>query len=150
VTLYTRMVKVGVDLLLESYPAVLAGTAPRTPQDHAHATVVPRRRPEDGRVDWGWPATRIGDMIRAVTHPYPGAFVGDGPGRLWLWAGSPLPHASSGAVPGTLIDIVPSRGITIMTGAGVVLITRVQSAGGVEEPADAWAMRRGLRPGKLV
>jgi len=150
VTLYTRMVKVGVDLLLESYPAVLAGTAPRTPQDHAHATVVPRRRPEDGRVDWGWPATRIGDMIRAVTHPYPGAFVGDGPGRLWLWAGSPLPHASSGAVPGTLIDIVPSRGITIMTGAGVVLITRVQSAGGVEEPADAWALRRGLRPGKLV
>ena len=150
VTLYTRMVKVGVDLLLESYPAVLAGTAPRTPQDHAHATVVPRRRPEDGRVDWGWPATRIGDMIRAVTHPYPGAFVGDGPGRLWLWAGSPLPHASSGAVPGALIDIVPSRGITIMTGAGVVLITRVQSAGGVEEPADAWALRRGLRPGKLV
>ena len=150
VTLYTRMVKVGVDLLLESYPAVLAGTAPRTPQDHAHATVVPRRRPEDGRVDWGWPATRIGDMIRAVTHPYPGAFVGDGPGRLWLWAGSPVPHASSGAVPGTLIDIVPSRGITIMTGAGVVLITRVQSAGGVEEPADAWALRRGLRPGKLV
>ena len=32
-TLYARMVKVGVDLLLDAYPAVLAGTARRTRQD---------------------------------------------------------------------------------------------------------------------
>ena len=146
-TLYKRMVKVGVDLLLESYPAVLAGTAPRVPQDHARAMVVPRRRPEDGRIDWAWPATRISDMIRAVTHPYPGAFVGDGPARLRLWAASTVQHASSGAAPGTLLAIVPSRGITVTAGTGVLLITRVQSAGGVEEPADTWAARRGLRPG---
>ena len=145
-TLYERMVKVGVELLLETYPAVLAGTAPRIPQDHARATIVPRRRPEDGRVQWAWPATRIGNMIRAVTHPFPGAFVGDGSERLWLWAGSALSRESN-AAPGTLLEIAPSRGITVATGEGMLRLVRVQSASGIEEPADAWAVRRGLRPG---
>jgi len=58
-TLYERMVKIGVDLLLESYPGVFAGGAPRIPQDVARATTVPRRRPEDGRVAWTWPAELV-------------------------------------------------------------------------------------------
>jgi len=146
-TLYQRMVKEGVDLLLESWPAVVAGTAPRLPQDHARATLVPPRRPEDGRVEWTWPAARIANMIRAVTHPFPGAFVGDGRARLWLWGGSPLPAAPQGALPGTLLEIVAGRGVTIATGAGGLLLSRVQSAGGAEERADVWAERRRLRPG---
>ena len=42
------------------------------------------------------------------------------------------------------------KGVAVGTGQGVVLLRRVQSAGGAEEPADAWALRRGLRPGALV
>jgi methionyl-tRNA formyltransferase len=146
VTLYTRLVKVGVDLMLEAYPAVLAGTAPRIPQDEARATVFPRRRPEDGRVEWTWPAARVADMIRAVAHPYPGAFVGDGAHRLILWAGAVEPGVVSGAAPGTLLQVLPSRGITVATGHGALRLTLVQSAGGAEEPADVWARRRGLAP----
>jgi len=146
-TLYQRMVKEGVDLLLEAWPAVVAGTAPRMPQDHARATVMPRRRPEDGRVEWTWPAARIANMIRAVTHPFPGAFVGDGSARLWLWAGSPLSAAPPAAPPGTLLAIVAGRGVTVATGDGALLITRVQTVGDAEERADAWAAGRRLRPG---
>ena len=146
-TLYERMTKIGVELLLETYPAVLDGTAPRIPQDHARATTVPCRRPEDGRIDWSWPAARIFDMIRAVADPYPGAFVGDGPARLHLWAASMREGSSGAAPPGTLVEILPSRGIVIATGKGVLLLTRVQGAGGVVEPADRWATRRDLRPG---
>ena len=147
VTLYDRMVKVGVELLLQWYPAVLAGTAPRIPQDHARATLMPRRRPEDGRIEWAWPARRISNMIRAVAYPFPGAFVGDGPDRLRLWAGSVLEDSSNGAAPGTVVEIVPSRGIAVTTGEGMLLLTRVQSADGVAEPAHAWAVRRGFGPG---
>jgi len=146
-TLYQRMVKEGIDLLLEAWPAVVAGTAPRMPQDHARATLMPRRRPEDGRVEWAWPAARIANMIRAVTHPFPGAFVGDGSARLWLWAGSPLSAAPPAAPPGTLLAIVAGRGVTVATGDGALLITRVQTVGGPEERADAWAAGRRLRPG---
>jgi len=146
-TLYERMVKAGVELLIESYPAILAGTAPRIPQDDARVTTMPRRRPEDGRIEWSWPATRIVNMIRAVAEPYPGAFVGDGPARLILWAASTAAGSSS-AAPGTLLEIVPSRGIVVATGqGGVLLITRVQHAGDEAEPAGRWAARRALRPG---
>lgn len=146
-SLYKRMVKVGVDVLLESYPAVLAGTARRTPQDHTCATVFPRRRPEDGRVEWSWPATRIVNMIRAVTHPFPGAFVGDGQERIFLWAGSIFPGFAPRAKPGTLLAIHPAEGLAVATGEGGLLLKRVQSAGVTEEPADIWALRRGFRVG---
>jgi UDP-4-amino-4-deoxy-L-arabinose formyltransferase/UDP-glucuronic acid dehydrogenase (UDP-4-keto-hexauronic acid decarboxylating) len=149
-TLYRRIVKVGVDLLLDAYPAVLAGTVLRRAQDHAQATVFPRRRPEDGRVEWRWPARRIADMIRAVTHPYPGAFIGDGTARLYLWAGSVVSDGASPAAPGTLVDIRPGEGVAVATGKGVLLLRRVQSASVLEEPADIWALRRGVHPGVLI
>jgi methionyl-tRNA formyltransferase len=149
-TLYKRMVKVGVELFLDAAPRVLAGTAPRTPQDPSRATTFPRRRPEDGRVEWGWPAPRIANMIRAVTHPFPGAFVGDGPRRLALWAGVALPAGAGAAAPGTLLALRPSEGVVVAAGDGALLLTRVQSAGLAEEPADVWARRVGLRPGAVV
>jgi len=146
-TVYERMTKIGVEMLLESYPAVLAGRAPRIPQDPRLATTMPRRRPEDGRIEWTWPAARIFNMIRAVAEPYPGAFVGDGSARVHLWAASILEDSASDAAPGTVVEIVPARGIAVATGRGMILITRVQSAGGVAEPADRWAAHRAVRPG---
>ena len=148
-TLYGRMVKVGVDLLLQWYPALRAGTAPRRPQDHMRATVVGRRGPEDGRVCWAWPATRIANMIRAVTHPYPGAFVGDGASRLHLWEGVAVAADSSDAKPGTILDVGPGH-VTVAAGQGSVRLLRVQSAGGSEQPGDAWAGAHGLRRGDRV
>lgn len=146
-TLYRRIVKVGVDLLVQWYPAVLDGTAPRSPQDDGRATVFGRRRPEDGRVRWDWPARRIADMIRAVTHPFPGAFVGDGESRLTLWAAEIPPGRRDTGAPGTLLEVEPGGGVAIATGDGVLLLTAVQAAGSAEEPADRWARRLGLQPG---
>jgi UDP-4-amino-4-deoxy-L-arabinose formyltransferase/UDP-glucuronic acid dehydrogenase (UDP-4-keto-hexauronic acid decarboxylating) len=148
-TLYGRMVKTGVDLLVRWYPAVLAGTAPRQPQDHARATVFGRRRAEDGRIAWTWPAARIANMIRAVTHPYPGAFVGDGAARLSLWEAVAEPGACAPA-PGTIVDLGAGHGVTVATGQGTVRLTRVQAAGHPEEAAETWAQRRGLVRGARV
>jgi UDP-4-amino-4-deoxy-L-arabinose formyltransferase/UDP-glucuronic acid dehydrogenase (UDP-4-keto-hexauronic acid decarboxylating) len=148
-TLYGRMVKVGVDLLLQWYPALLAGTAPRSPQDHARATVVGRRRPEDGRVHWDWPAARIANMIRAVTHPYPGAFVGDGDARLHLWEGAAGGPAAHDSVPGVIVE-VGSGHVTVATGQGTLRLFRVQPAGEAEQAGDAWARARGLGRGDRV
>src|SRR5262249_38925284 len=142
-----RWGRAGEGLLSESYPETLAGTARRIPQADARVTTMPRRRPEDGRIEWSWPAARIVNMIRAVAEPYPGAFVGDGPARLTLWAASTA-AGSSRAAPGTLLEIVPSRGIVVATGPGsVLLITRRQHAGDQAEPADQWAVRRARHPG---
>ena len=54
-------------------PGLLAGTAPRTPQDLARGSYFGGRKPEDGTVDWSRSATEIHNLVRAVAPPYPGA-----------------------------------------------------------------------------
>jgi UDP-4-amino-4-deoxy-L-arabinose formyltransferase/UDP-glucuronic acid dehydrogenase (UDP-4-keto-hexauronic acid decarboxylating) len=149
-TLYARIVDAGVALLLAAYPRVLDGTAPRIPQDHSRATVVGRRRPEDGRIAWDWPAARIINMIRAVTHPYPGAFVGDATARLYLWGGRVLETAGQASPPGQVLGVHPGLGLAVTAGEGSVLLTRLQRAGEDEERADEWASRRGVTAGHVL
>ncbi len=54
-------------------PALLAGTAPRTPMNLAAGSYFGARRPEDGRIDWSQDAQQIHNLVRAVAPPYPGA-----------------------------------------------------------------------------
>src|SRR5262249_12221872 len=58
-----------------SLPGLIAGTAPRHLQPIEPGQYFGRRRPEDGRIDWSWPASRIHDLVRAVAPPFPGAFA---------------------------------------------------------------------------
>ena len=59
--------------LRAALPALLAGTAPRTPQDASRATYFGGRKPEDGMIDWSRDAASIHNLVRAVAPPYPGA-----------------------------------------------------------------------------
>jgi methionyl-tRNA formyltransferase len=54
-------------------PGLIAGTAPRTPQDASRATFFGGRKPEDGIIDWSLDAASIHNLVRAVAPPYPGA-----------------------------------------------------------------------------
>jgi len=65
--LAAEAVSIGVDLLL-------AGTAPRVPQDAGLATYAPKLSKADGLVDWSRPAGAIGRQLRAMS-PWPGAFT---------------------------------------------------------------------------
>ncbi len=62
-------------LIVAHVPKILNGTAQRWPQDESQATCFPPRAPEEGEIDWSWPARRIYDFIRAQTLPYPCAFA---------------------------------------------------------------------------
>ncbi len=69
-------------ILARSLPGLVAGTAPRRPQPVVPGQYFGRRRPEDGRIDWRWPARRVHDLVRAVAPPFPGAFADVG-GERW-------------------------------------------------------------------
>ena len=130
-------------LLRETYPLLVAGTAPRRPQDHAHASYFGGRRPEDGRIHWHQPARQIYDLVRAVTAPYPGAFTTWDGERLLVWSA----HALAGqpeAAPGTVLEVRPGEGAVVATGAGALVLERVQLGHGREQRADEVV---GLVPG---
>ncbi|HVT59325.1 MAG TPA: formyltransferase family protein [Thermoanaerobaculia bacterium] len=101
-TLYRKVEEEGIGLLEEALPLIEAGRVPRTPQDESRASSYGRRRPEDGRIDWGWPAARVDCLVRAVAPPWPGAF-GDVEGRrVMIWQGraaEPLAAAAGASEP---------------------------------------------------
>jgi methionyl-tRNA formyltransferase len=89
-SLYLKIEQAGIELLAEALPQVAAGTAPRIPQDLSKSNYVGRRRPEDGRIDWSWPAERIDCLVRAVAPPWPGAFAEIEGRRVLVASGEPV------------------------------------------------------------
>jgi methionyl-tRNA formyltransferase len=67
-------VTVAAELTLDGVlPALVAGAAPRRPQDLSRGGYFGGRKPEDGVVDWSKSAVEIHNLVRAVAPPYPGA-----------------------------------------------------------------------------
>ena len=89
-SLYLKIEQAGIEILTEFLPLVETGRAPRSPQDLARSTYFGRRRPEDGRIDWSWPAERIDRLVRAVAPPWPGAFAEIEGRRVVIAQGEPV------------------------------------------------------------
>lgn len=105
--------------------ALLSGTARETPQDETQATYFGARTPEDGRIDWRQPTTRIFNLIRAVTDPYPGAFTQVGATRLVIWWAEPAARRASSR-PGEVLSVYP---LVIATTDGALAVTRWECRG---------------------
>jgi len=86
-TLYQRVNDAHRTLLRETWPQLVAGTPSLRPQDNSRATYWPARTPEDGRILPGMSVVEVDRLVRAVTHPYPGAFVEEGGGITRIWGG---------------------------------------------------------------
>jgi methionyl-tRNA formyltransferase len=80
-----RVTAAAVAVLARRLDELKAGQARTVPQDEASATRFGPRRPEDGRIDWTRPARQVHDLVRAVTHPYPGAFTEIFGAKTFVW-----------------------------------------------------------------
>lgn len=144
-TLFTKVTLEAAELLRETLPAIRAGTNARIPQELSAGSYRGGRRPEDGRIDWRWPATRIDALVRAVTHPFPGAFTGLGGRRLDIWEAEPALGAAQGAeVAGACSADDPAM---IQTGDGRLLLRRCALEGEDETDAADLVCRGLLAPG---
>lgn len=144
-TLYGKLEVAARSLLDRALPALAAGTAASVPLDLASGSYFGGRRPADGAIDWRWPAERIYNLVRAVTHPYPGAFTSLGGETLFVWWALPVDAARS-APPGTVLA-ADREGVTVAAGRGAVRLVTVQLEGRPELPAATLARAAGLAPG---
>lgn len=69
--LHDRLAGIAPGALAGALPMLAAGNAPRTPQDEALATHIPKLTRDDGEIDWSAPAAHIERRIRAY-DPWPG------------------------------------------------------------------------------
>lgn len=121
---------------------LLAGRAPRREQDETQATYFGRRTPEHGRIDWRQDARAIFNLIRAVTHPYPGAYTELDGRRLYLWWAAPA-NAASGR-PGEVVSVKPLR---IAAASGCLEVHEWQWQG---DAAPRRGDDHGILPGALL
>jgi methionyl-tRNA formyltransferase len=55
------------------------------PQDESEASEWPGRSPADGELTATQTVTHAARLVRATTHPYPGAYIDRASGRLRVW-----------------------------------------------------------------
>lgn len=138
-TLTDALALMGAPLLVETARQWLAGVVIPQPQDDELATLTRLIRKEDGAVDWHEPADRIVRRERAYT-PWPGVFTWLGNERLLLHGFIARP-ATDDLTPGTIIAVT-ADGMRVATGAGDVLIARIQPEGKRPMEARAFAASR--------
>jgi methionyl-tRNA formyltransferase len=131
-TLYRKLVPLGVELINEMHPRIVAGNPPRRKMDISKGSYFGRRKPEDGRIDWRWRARRIFNLVRAVTHPYPGAFCFAGGKKLLVWEASVGTEAARRGAPGEIVGEAADGALEIAAGEGSVILRRAQFEGGAE------------------
>ena len=151
-TLFHKLTAAATLLLRETYPLIRAGTARRVPQDSRMATTFGGRRPQDGKISWESSALEIHNLIRAVTHPYPGAFTSHGGRKLYLWGSTFYSQVSveNGGPPGRIESVEKGKGMVVPTGKGRLLVTRVQFEGEEEISADEILERNRIPSGSLL
>ena len=136
--------------IIKNYlPLIENGSAPHKEQDESQATKFGRRCPDDGIIDWNKDAFDIYNLIRAVTHPFPGAFTFYNGKKLFIWWAVPLSadefytryyiqlagHAQKYAA-GTIINAL--NGIIIKCGKNYLLLKTISWDEGNDcRPSDA-------------
>ncbi len=141
-TVYERVGEAGARMLVRQLPGLLAGTAPRIPQDPDAGDLMPKRTPEMGVLDWDRSPREVHDWVRALTRPYPGAFTSVRGERVWVWRTADPRAAEVDEPPGTVLSVGPD-GARVATRGGSVLVTRVSGADEEPQPAATWLRARG-------
>lgn len=135
VSLGAKLAELGASALLESLPAIAAGTLKASPQDDAHSSYAAMLAKEEGLLDWRRPARQLHDQIRGL-QPWPGAYSRLEGQTLKILKADYLEEPHSLA-PGSLIK--EGGFLRIACADGFILPENLQLEGRKAMPAAAFA-----------
>jgi methionyl-tRNA formyltransferase len=135
-----RITAAAVHVLARQLDALEAGTVETTPQDESAASRFGQRRPEDGRIDWTRPAKEVHDLVRAVTHPYPGAYTDVFGQKTFVWRSHLPGFAAHDTFPGE-VRAEEERLFVACGDDRYLELKALQTEGGPEEDAAQYVRR---------
>ncbi|MDR3476483.1 MAG: formyltransferase family protein [Gammaproteobacteria bacterium] len=126
-TVDEKIIKLYEDIIVNNLPKLTAGNVVATAQDESKATYTCKRTPEDGEINWQKSAFQIYNLIRGLTHPFPGAYTTLHGKRILIWSAELPAHKDNyvGNVPGRVIGKRDGM-IEVLTGDGVLRLGRLQ------------------------
>jgi len=133
-SLYEKIISIGKKMLLNNLPLLEKGKAKRIKQDESKFKEYWKKRtPDDGKINWSITAKEINALIRATTHPYPGAFSFFNTKKFKIWKAKSLEEKST--EPGKILGI-NNEGVKVGTGKGVIVIQNISLGEGKEKSAE--------------
>jgi methionyl-tRNA formyltransferase len=135
---FNKVTQAAVTVLARSFEPLIEGRARRVPMDLSRGSYFGGRRPADGRIDWHRSALEIYNLIRGVTHPYPGAFTHLDGKKIVIWSAVP---AEGEGEPGRIVSLAP---LLVGTGSGLLEIRSLQEDDNAELEAAAFARQSDL------
>lgn len=90
--LYKKVDELHVDLITKYWDDIVSDKVVLRKQDESKATVWEARKPEDGEIIKSMTMDEADKLVRAVTHPYPGAFYKDGDKIITIWSANVDPN----------------------------------------------------------
>lgn len=148
--LHDRLGLLAAEALAEALVLLSAGSAPRVPQDEAHANYAAKLSRENGLVDWSRTPAEIDRHIRAM-NPWPGAhttFPASGGARM-LKIHSCAPLEAEAGPPGVVLR-ADEHGIVVGAANGAVALREIQLEGKKRMPAGEFLRGHPLAPGAML
>jgi methionyl-tRNA formyltransferase len=126
---FIKVTEAAVTVIARAWPLLREGRAASNPMNLAEGAYFGGRKPADGRIDWAWSAVRIYNLIRGVTHPYPGAFSHLDGRKVIIWSAWPVEGSGD---PGRIVSQHP---LLVGTGEGLLEIRSLKAGDGDEVSA---------------
>ena len=136
---FHKVTEAAVLIIRRAWPRLLTGTALRVAMDLSVGCYFGGRKPSDGLIDWGKSSTEIYNLIRGVTHPYPGAFTFLDGKKVLIWRAMP----KSGL--GRAGEVLSEQPLLVGTGNGVLEVLSLQCDGEDEVDAQQFLEKHSVR-----
>lgn len=95
-TLYDKVNNAHIEIIRNFIPNLRENNLNLIQQDESIATIWPSRSPEDGKIDLSGSVLDAERLVRAVTHPYPGAYYYEGEKKIVVWKASAQVQSQEG------------------------------------------------------
>ena len=125
-SLYERICTLAVEQLRELIPALKSGQYTRIPQAGVTTNYWRKRSQLDGLIDWRMSARAIHNLVRALSHPYPGAhFMSCGQEiKVWRTEVTTEPHLNF--EPGKVLAVNDAF-VTVKAGINAIQLLTINS-----------------------
>ncbi|MBI2354291.1 MAG: formyltransferase [Deltaproteobacteria bacterium] len=133
---FHKVTDAAVAVIARAWPLLRDGKGARTPMDLSAGSYFGGRKPADGLIDWTKGAVEIYNLVRGVTHPYPGAFTFIGGKKVVIWQAWPV---EGDGEPGRIMSQSP---LLVGTGKGLLEIKSLQVEGEAEIAGAAFIEKK--------
>jgi methionyl-tRNA formyltransferase len=126
-SLQDKLATLGAELIVEALAKLNRDELPAHPQLSLGATYARKLSKEEAVIDWNQPALQLERKVRAF-DPFPGAQTKWREEPLKIWAATVVPETTL-AKAGSIVAVAPN-GVTVACGAGALVVSELQKAGG--------------------